>query len=176
MQLVAYASKLYALGMCLLASVPAMAIFLSASESRKWMSLPFAGLAVLMIIVCVVGILRGKPIVTADETGIRDSRVSKNTILWKDILAFRHAPRSEKLVNGHKSFSLFDGWRPIQLWVNPPETSLFTKLQTLSRPPVHADFPHAYYLLIDFCGLDMPSSHLTEYIRKYAPNAKEEIS
>lgn len=176
LRLVAYPSKLYALGICLFSCAIASVVLLVAWDSHKWLSLPFIGISVLMCVVSIVGFIRGRPILTADDTGILDSRISKETIQWHDILAFRHIGRIERPAKMHIAFSPFDSWRPIHLWITPPKASLLSKLQGLSPHPAHTTFPQAHFVSIDFAGLDVQSSKLAEMIRSHAPNAKEEYS
>jgi hypothetical protein len=176
MRLVAYPSKLYCIGLCLFFFALASSVYLVAWNSSKWLCLPFVGIGIFMCVVSIVGFFRWKAILTADDIGILDSRVSKDTIQWNDILAFCHVPRIVRRAKGYVVFSPFDSWRPIHLWITPPKASLLTNLQGLSPHPVHTIFPQAHFISIDFTGLDIPSSMLAEVIRNYAPNAKEEYS
>ena len=173
MKIVAHASKLYVFGICLFFCILATGIVLIANGEKRWLSAPFFGIAILTILVSLVGLLRGKPIFSADETGFNDSRLGIGVIQWSDILAFRHAPRVEKALNGKMDFSPFDAWRPIQLWVNPPKASLLAKFQALSAQRVHPDFPFAFYMQIEFAGLDVSSARFAEIIRQKSPKAKE---
>jgi hypothetical protein len=176
MRLVAYPSKLYAFGLCLFSTALASGVYLIAGGSHKWLSLPFACIAVLMIVLSLWGLIHRKPILTADDVGLHDTRIMKTPILWRDIMAFRHVPRVERLTKGEMTFSPFDSWRPIHLWVVSQKPTILTKLQALSPLPVHSDFPQAQFIPIDFAGLDIPSSRLAEVIRNRAPNAKEKYS
>ena len=176
MRLVAYPSKLYAFGMCLFFSILATGIYSIADGSRRWLSLTFFCIAILMIVLSLRGMIRRKPILTADDTGLFDTRVMKTPILWRDILAFHHVSRIVRQAKGEMTFSPFDSWRPIHLWVVAQKPTILTKLQALSPLPVHSDFPQAQFVPIDFAGLDIPSSRLVEVIRNRAPNAKEKYS
>lgn len=131
----------------------------------------FAGTSLL---VTINGLIAGKPIVVADENGIQDRRLGRTIIRWIAIRAFRHSPRAEKMVNGRISFSSFKSWRPIQLWIDAPTDSAFTRLHRLARSPKHPTFPDALYLEIHFAGLDAPSDRLVELIREKATAATEE--
>ena len=176
MRLVAYPSKMYAFGLCLFFSVLATGIYFIADSPRRWLSLPFFCIASIAIAFSLWGLIFRKPILTADDAGIHDTRIMKTPILWSDIVAFRHVPRVVRTAKGEMTFSPFDSWRPIHLWVASPKPTILTKLQALSPHPVHADFPQAHFIPIDFAGLDTPSSLLAEEIRNRAPNAKEEYS
>jgi len=174
MRLVAYPSRLYAFGLCLFFSILATGIYFIADSSRKWLSLPFICIAALTIAFSLWRFIFRKQILTADDSGIHDTRLMMTPVLWSDIMAFRHVPRVVRTATGEINFSPFDSWRPIHLWVATPKPTILTKLQALSPHPVHADFPQAHFVLIDFTGLDVPSSQLAELIREYAPKAKEE--
>jgi len=167
---------MYAIGLCLFFTILASGVYLITHGSHRWLSVPFACIAVLMIVLSLWGLIHRKPILTADETGLHDTRIMKTPILWRDIMAFRHVARVERLARGEMTFSPFDSWRPIHLWVVSQKPTILTKLQALSPLPVHSDFPQAQFIPIDFAGLDIPSSRLAEVIRIHAPNAKEEYS
>jgi len=89
---------------------------------------------------------------------------------------FQIGARIERLTKGEMTFSPFDSWRPIHLWVVSQKPTILTKLQALTPLPVHSEFPQAQFIPIDFAGLDIPSSRLAEVIRNRAPNAKEKYS
>ena len=95
MRILAYSSKLYAFGLCLFSIILASGVYFIADASRKWLSLPFTCIAVLMIVLSLWGLIYRKPILTADESGLHDTRIMKTPILWSDIMAFRHVPRVE---------------------------------------------------------------------------------
>jgi len=175
-RLVAYPSKMYALGMCLFSSILAIGIYVIIDSSRRLLSLPFICIAALIIAFSLWGLIYRKPILTADENGLLDTRLMKTPILWRDIMAFRHVPRVVRQGKGEMTFSPFDSWRPIHLWVASQKPTILTTLQAMIPHPIHTDFSHAHFMSIDFAGLDMPSSHLAAVIRTHAPNAKEEYS
>jgi len=91
-------------------------------------------------------------------------------------MAFRNVPRLVRQGKRQMTFSPFDGWRPIHLWVASQKPTILTKRQAMSPHPVHAAFSQAHFISIDFAGLDIPSSQLVDVIRYHAPNAKEEYS
>ncbi|MEI6493444.1 MAG: hypothetical protein WCO94_12915 [Verrucomicrobiota bacterium] len=176
MRLVAYPSTLYAFGLCWFFSILAAGIYYISDGSRRWLSLPFICIAALAIAFSLWGLVFRKPILTADDTGIHDKRLMKSPIPWSDIMAFRHVPRVVRPAKGQITFSPFDSWRPIHLWVASQKPTILTRLQALSPHPVHKDFPQARFIPIEFAGLDIPSSRFAEVIRTNAPNAKEEYS
>jgi len=105
MKLVAYASKLYVAGMCLFSGAFASGIYIMCRGRHSWLTIAMMVIPIILIIVCVVGTLRGKPIITADENGFHDSRLGKSKIRWSDILAFEYAPRVRKTGKGEWIFS-----------------------------------------------------------------------
>jgi len=121
-------------------------------------------------------LLSNKPVLVADETGILDTRLGSTPIAWNEIRAFRHVPREDVSTNGQKSSSLFEAWRPIQLWIKPAPNKTFRRKGLVRQHPTHLNFPAAQHVLIDFSGLDTPSSRLAELIRQRAPHAREGIS
>ena len=176
LRLVAYPSKLYAFGLCLFSSILATGIYVITDSSRRLLSLPFICIAALILAMSLWGLINRNPILTADENGLLDTRLTKTPILWRDIMAFRHVPRVVRQGKGEMTFSPFDSWRPIHLWVASQKPTILTKLQDMSPHPVHTAFSQAHFISIDFAGLDIPSSQLAEVIRTHAPNAKEEYS
>ena len=164
---------MYAIGLCLFFTILATGVYFIADGSRRWLSLPFFCVAALVILFSLWRLIFPKPILTADDVGIYDTRQMKTPIPWADILAFRHVPRYERVTRREISFSPFDGWRPIHLWVVPQEPTIVNRLQALSPHPVHSDFPQAQFILIDFAGLDISSNRLVDLIRNFAPTAKE---
>jgi len=176
MRLVAYYSKVFTIAMCLYLAVFASTVFILVRDRHNWLTITMIVMAVLLIVICIIRMVRGKAVLIADETGLYDCRVNKSVIRWNDIQAFCHVPRVVRHNKRQISFSPFDSWRPIQLWIASPPPTILSKLQALSRRPVHACSPHAHFVLIDFTGLDTPSSQFAEAIRSYAPNAKEKKS
>ncbi len=43
----------------------------------------------------------------------------------------------------------------------------------LQAGPVLPEFPGALCLVMDFAGMDTPSSQVVDYLREYAPGVKE---
>lgn len=172
---IGYSKPYLLLGICFLSIFAGVWYSFGLSKMPPLMAYGVPAFSVCLILVCLKNLLINKIVIEADARGIIDHRLRIGLIRWEDIRAFRHVPRTDDPPGGRKSFSLFDAWRPIQLWVKTPPDSLFVSLYKAVPFPPHPDHPQAFRMMLDFSGLDVPSARLVEVMRQRAPQAEETV-
>ncbi len=166
-------SKMYCLGMLLVVSAFGTGWYFLAEKSPPWARYAVPIFAGLMALSCLRGLLSSRKVVVVEGEGLLDRRLGIGVIKWEDIRAFRHVPGEEQTENQKAGFSLFESWRPVQLWVESREDSTRVHLHRMKRLKPYQQFPNALALVIDFSGLDTPSEELAKCLRLRVPQADE---
>ncbi len=93
MQLRAFPSKPYVVILAMFACGIAEVFFFAPPGIPAFVKWIMPAIAAMTLFGTIKSLVSGKPVLTADESGIHDRRFGSTVIAWGQILAFRHAPR-----------------------------------------------------------------------------------